>query len=212
MSTFPSPYQPLHDEGAEHPFVVLEGVSGVGKSTLRKLLVQRLGATGIHTLHRPHGNWSSHVNTMLRPLPQFAFYLSGALHASDAVRQARAVGPVVADRYVSSVIACHAAVHRIGLEHVAKLLEPFRAYLATPTHTFYLRCSEKTLRERLAGKSDRTLDDTELIEVPTRLERLAANFEAVARQDPTAVWLNTEEKTPGILADWIFTRLEAGSA
>src|SRR5262249_18741010 len=159
----------------------------VGKSTLRELLVRRLGATGIHTLSHPHTHWSSDVNAKLRPLPQFAFYLSGALHASDSIRQARAAGPVVADRYVSSVMACHAAVDQGGVDPVARLLEPFRPYLVAPTHTFYLRCSEKALRERLAGKNDRTRDDAELIEVPGRLEQLVENFATVAGLDPTAV-------------------------
>ncbi|MGW2572863.1 dTMP kinase [Streptomyces sp. NPDC001537] len=205
-------YQPIYHEGEEGPFIVLEGVSGVGKSTLRKLLVRRLGATGIHTLPAPHTKWSSDVNAKLRPLPQFAFYLSGVLHASDVVRQTRAVGPVVADRYVSSVIACHAAVNRVGLDDVTQLIAPFRPYLAAPTRTFYLRCSEEALRERLASKGDQTRDDRDLIAVPGRLEQLLENFATVADQDPTAVWVDTDGKTADDLADWITNRLEESRA
>ncbi|MEU1806888.1 hypothetical protein [Streptomyces sp. NPDC019937] len=71
-------------------------------------------------------------------LPQLAFYLSGVLHASDSIRHCRIIGPVVADRYVSSVIACHAAVHGVEVETVIALLNPFHSYLEIPTCTFYL--------------------------------------------------------------------------
>ncbi|MFE2034416.1 thymidylate kinase [Streptomyces scopuliridis] len=206
--SLPPGYQPLYDESTRGPFIVLEGVSGIGKTTLTRLLTKRMAATSLHTLPRPHTDWSSAVNAKLRSLPQFAFYLSGVLHASDSIRLTRALGPVIADRYVSSVIACHAAVHHVTVDHVAQLLEPFRPYLETPTHTFYLRCSEGALRERLSGKSDAKNDDTDLLAVPGRLPRILDNFATVAATDRSAVWVDTDGKTPETLADWITTYLE----
>jgi dTMP kinase len=208
----PRPYQPQDRTAGRHPFIVLEGVSGIGKSTLARLLAQRLNATSLHTLTLPHSDWSSAVNTQLRALPQFAFYLSGVLHASDKVRRARQVGAVVADRYVSSVIACHAAVHEVEVQVVTELITPFRPYTELPTHTFYLRCSEAALRDRMAAKQDLKQDDTELFTVPGRLTRLLENFAAVAADDPSAVPLDTDGKTPDDLADWILTHLEAQHA
>ncbi len=205
----PAPYRPAYFDGPPNPFIVLEGVSGIGKSTLTQALAKRLRATSLHTLPAPHTDWSSLVNQRLRALPQFAFYLSGLLHAADAVRAARMVGPVVADRYASSVIACHAAVQEVAVEEVAHLLEPFQPYLETPTHTFYLGCSEAALRERLAGKRDTKQDDLDLFAVPGRLARLLANFQAVQAADPTAIALDTDGKSPADLADWITAHLEA---
>ncbi|MGW6235405.1 AAA family ATPase [Streptomyces sp. NPDC055094] len=210
--SLPSAYQPLYDESPRAPFIVLEGVSGTGKTTLAQLLTRRMGASSLHTLPQPHTDWSPAVNTKLRSLPQFAFYLSGVLHASDSVRLTRVLGPVVADRYLSSVIACHAAVHRVGVDHVTRLLKPFRPYLESPTHTFYLRCSEAALRERLAGKPDAKKDDTDLLAVPGRLPQLLENFATVAATDSTAVWVDTDGKTPENLADWITTYLETERA
>ncbi|QEV22314.1 thymidylate kinase [Streptomyces alboniger] len=192
-------------------FVVLEGVSGIGKSTLAEVLTARLGATSLHTLSDPHSAWSSQVNERLNALPQFAFYLSGVLHAADAVRGFRTAGPVVADRYVSSVISCHSAVHGVPLADVARLLEPFHPYLEPPDHTFYLRCSEQALRDRMTAKATGSLltpDDAELFSVPGRLARLLDNFDSVAAADPTAVVLDTDGKTPGELADWILDHTE----
>lgn len=207
----PSSYEPMPYDGAQETFLVLEGVSGIGKSTLAELLAARLDATSLHTLPAPHSAWSSQVNGHLNALPQFAFYLSGALHAADSVRRCRSTGPVVADRYVSSVIACHSAVHGVPLAVVARLLEPFHPYLEPPDHTFYLRCSEQTLRDRMAAKATGSLltpDDAELFDVPGRLARLQDNFEAVAAADPTAVVLDTDGKTPGELADLILEHTE----
>jgi thymidylate kinase len=148
-------------------------------------------------------------------LPQFAFYLSGLLHASDRIRHSLTIGPVIADRYVSSVIACHSAVHGIETDEVTRLLGPFRPYLTAPDHTFYLRCSEPVLRQRLAfkeGQDKLTVDDAELFAVPGRLKRLLVNFESVAHVDPTAVVIDTDGKTPEALADRILTHLEAHRA
>jgi thymidylate kinase len=210
--SLPVPYRPVYSDGPPHPFIVLEGVSGIGKSTLAQALTERLGASSLHTLPPPHADWSALVNEQLRAFPQFAFYLSGLLHAADRVRLARAHGPVVADRYSSSVIACHAAVHEVPVEEVTQLLAPFRSYLETPTRTFYLTCSEAALRERLAVKSDAKQDDLDLFAVPGRLTRLLANFQAVQNTDPTAVALHTDSKSPADLADWIIAHLEAPRA
>lgn len=209
--SLPYAYRPNEDDGPRGPLIVLEGVSGIGKSTLSQALVRRLGAAGVHTLAPPHSDWSTEVNGRLRSLPQFAFYLSGLLHASDRIRQSLTTGPVVADRYISSVVACHSAVHGVETDIVTRLLEPFRPYLTAPDHTFYLQCSEPVLRRRLTLKEGRgklTRDDAELFAMPGRLKRLLANFEAVAALDPTAVVIDTDDKAPDTLADRILTHLE----
>ncbi|MGW2587217.1 dTMP kinase [Streptomyces virginiae] len=210
--SLPGPFKPvLHDEDREAPFVALESVSGVGKSTLTKKLALRWNGTGIHTLASPHSDWSSRANRM-RPLPHLAFYISGLLHVSDRVRHALAIGPVIADRYAASVTACQASIHGVDTTEVDRLITPFRPYLVVPDHTFYLRCSEETLRERMAVKDDTKQDDTDLFAIPGRLKQLAANFETVAASDPTAVVLDTDGLTPDDLADAITAHLESHRA
>ncbi|WP_200308021.1 dTMP kinase [Streptomyces adelaidensis] len=203
---------PGADEGRQGSFVVLEGVSGVGKSTLARLLAKRLGATEIHTLTDPHSGWSGTVNRELRPLPQFAFYLSGLLHVSDVVRRHLGTGPVVADRYASSVIACHAAVNCVGLDQVRELIAPFLPYLVAPDATFHLVSSDNSLKERMSTKTDVKQDDTDLFDIPGRLARLQENFQSVAETDPSAVMLPTDGRSPEDLADIIVKHLEGRRA
>ncbi|MFF9478088.1 thymidylate kinase [Streptomyces sp. NPDC014733] len=209
--TTPPPYTPP-PAARRGPFIVLEGVSGIGKSTLTRILAARIGAAALHTLPAPHSAWSETANTAMKPLPQFAFYLSGLLHASDLVRQQLARGPVIADRYASSVIACHAAVHHLHTDDVTRLLTPFTPYLTAPDHTFYLRCSPNALRERMTTKQDLKADDTALFGVPGRLERLVANFDAAADADTTAIRLDTDGISPRQLADTVLNHLEQARA
>ncbi|MFG2984951.1 dTMP kinase [Streptomyces sp. NPDC048258] len=203
----PAAFAPVPYDDHEVPFIALESVSGVGKSTLTAILAHRLNGSGIHTLAPPHSGWSDAAHRM-NPLPNLAFYLSGLLHVSDRIRRALAIGPVIADRYASSVTACQAAIHSVDIAEVDRMIAPFRPYLVVPDHTFYLRCSEETLRERMAIKGDTKQDDTDLFAIPGRLKQLTANFEAVAADDPTATVLDTDGLTPDDLADLITAHLE----
>ncbi|MFG2999767.1 dTMP kinase [Streptomyces sp. NPDC048340] len=204
----PLPFEPddrTQDSG--HPFIVLEGISGIGKSTLAAVLADRMDGTTLHTLAPPHSGWSGEAHRM-QPLPFLAFYLSGLLHVSDRIRQALDTGPVIADRYAASVTACHAAIHGIAPDDVDALLAPFHPYLVAPDHTFYLTCSDATLQERMEVKDDTKQDDTDLFGVPGRLKALRECFELVAATDPTATVLDTDGKTPDDLADTIAAYLE----
>lgn len=190
------------------PFIILEGISGIGKSTLARVLSDRLDAASLHTVPGHYMPWAPVMNAETAALPQFAFYLSGVLHASDLIRGYIAQGPVVSDRYISSIVAYHSAVHDLDMAQVRCLLEPFRPYLVHPCRTFYLRCTDDTLKARMAAKQDFNSDDHDMLTVPGRLDRLRRNFDAVAAQDPTAVIVDTDDQNPDELADTIINYIQ----
>ncbi|MFI6423277.1 dTMP kinase [Streptomyces sp. NPDC050842] len=200
-------YDPGAPVDRRGPLVILEGISGIGKSTLARVLADRLDAATLHTVPDHYMPWAPVMNARTAALPQFVFYLSGVLHASDIIRGHLARGPVVSDRYISSVVAYHSAVHELDMDQVRALIGPFRPYLVQPDRTFYLRCTDATLKDRMASKADYNRDDDDMMRVPGRLERLRANFDAVAAQDPTTVIVDTDDRTPEDLADLILNRI-----
>jgi hypothetical protein len=70
------------------------------------------------------------------------------------------------DRYVSSVIANHAAVHEPADDTVAAAIAPFTSYLAVPDLTVYLHTSSGELAWRTGAKPDRTRGDHDLLTDP----------------------------------------------
>jgi thymidylate kinase len=205
-----SSYQPAVGDLAGL-FVVLEGISGSGKSTLARLLAAGLRGRAFHTVPAPVSDLQPYINASARPLPQLAFYLAGVLHASDLARNALQHGHAVADRYLSSVIANHAAVHGLDNDAVAAVIAPFTGYLATPDLTVYLHTSPSELARRMRAKPDQTCSDRDLLSDANLLQRLQDHYDQMAATDPTARHLHTTGRSPAELADLIIAMLPAGT-
>jgi thymidylate kinase len=201
-------YQPLpmHRDGL---FIVLEGISGSGKSTLAALLASRLHGRHFHTVPAPVSDLQPYINATARPLAQLTFYLAGVLHASDLARDGLQHGHVVADRYLNSVIANHAAVHGLDNDSVAAVIAPFTSYLIPPDVTVYLHTSPRELTRRMRAKVDQTRSDHDLLDDPALLQTLQDRYDQIAATDPTARHLSTTGRSPAELADLITTMLPA---
>ncbi|MGP4104570.1 dTMP kinase [Nonomuraea sp. KM90] len=197
---FTPAYQPA-DTPRSGIFVVLEGISGSGKSALAAHLADRLGCRAFHTVPAPVSDLQPYINSHARALPQLAFYLAGALHAADLARHALLSGHAVADRYVNSVIANHAAVHGLDNATVAAAIAPFTGYLAEPDITVYLHTDLDELTARMRAKPDQSAADRDLIADRALLRRLAEHYDQIAATDPTAYHLHTDGRTPAQLAD-----------
>jgi len=98
-------------------FIVLEGIDGVGKSTLSLDLVDHLNRQGITSVHLDtlpiprflspeQKRWA---NTQASVEASFRLYLASAAHKATAIAQYTQTAWVVADRHVASVWAHHLA-------------------------------------------------------------------------------------------------------
>lgn len=201
-------YRPSADRRAGL-FIVLEGISGSGKSTLAALLAARLHGRHFHTVPAPVSDLQPYINASARPLPQLVFYLSGALHASDLARDALQSGHAIADRYLNSVIANHAAVHGLDNDTVAVVIAPFTSYLTVPDLTIYLHTSPRELARRMRAKPDQTRSDQDLLTDSGLLQRLQDRYDQIAATDPTARHLHTSGRSPAELVGLITAMLPA---
>jgi thymidylate kinase len=203
----PAGYRPAHAERAGR-FIALEGISGSGKSTLAVALAARLGCPVFHTVPAPVSDLQPYINAAAQPLPALVFYLAGALHASDLVREALRSGDVVVDRYVGSVIANHSAVHGLDNQTAAAAITPYASYLAVPDLTVYLHTDPEVLAARMRAKPDQTQSDRDLLADRRLLRRLCDHYDQIAATDPTAYHLDTD-RAPAELADHLTTLIDA---
>ena len=129
-----------------HPFVVLEGLSGVGKSAVAKALAAELGGVYYRTPPDPLASARAGVDESCCPTARYHFYLAGVLHASEDIRALTASSPVVCDRYLATTHCWH---ELIG----ASVLESYKPLgLLEPTLTALITCDEGERRSRLLGR------------------------------------------------------------
>lgn len=193
----------------EGRFVAVEGVSGAGKSTVVKLLAERLGAKQLHVMPSPYSH-TPRVNDELLPFPQLAYYLSGLMHAGDLVRETIETTPMVADRYAISVIANHAAIYQLPIDAVLRFARPLLAYLPAPEVTVYLRTSAAKIRERMKVKTDITGNDKQLLAVPGLLDRVLSHYDTLIAKDDSGLWVETDRRSPDQIVDYVLDYLAGG--
>ncbi len=161
-------------------FVVVEGLDGVGKTTIVQKLERRLSAVAMRTPARElHGV----RETILRayassPLATTLFYASTLAAASREIAQWQAAGrAVVLDRYFLSTCVYGEVVR--AMDHPGDLLEVLASRLVPADVTVYLFADRKRRRERMRARGHMGFED-QLTFDPDVSERLDAGFRARA--------------------------------
>lgn len=128
-------------------FIVLEGLSAVGKSTVAPLLAERLGASLVETLLPSFDDVRVQVDRARLVMARLHFWMMCNYAVSDMVRQHLAHGrDVVAESYFYRTLATHAAM---GATHLP-LVDWDRA--VRPDLTVLLRVDEPQRQRRLAER------------------------------------------------------------
>ncbi len=119
-----------------HPFIVLEGLSGVGKTVVGQALARTLNGVLYKTPPPPFTLIRDEVDRTCDLEARFFFYLAGVLHASSEIASLLKERPVVCDRYILTTDCYHRA---LGL---MAHLDYSTLHLLQPTITVLLTCEE----------------------------------------------------------------------
>ena len=94
-------------ENGRHPFVVIEGIDGVGKTTTARLVAQILSGEYYRTPSTPFDAIRAAIDHRADSLSRFYFYLSSVCLAATEIASILKRQPVVCDRYIYSTYAYH---------------------------------------------------------------------------------------------------------
>ena len=153
----------------EYVFISLDGVDGVGKTTVAKLLA----ADGSSQYHKsptgPFAQLRKEVDAHATPLERYCFYRLAMQFDSVQISQLLETNSVVCDRYIASTAAYHIAMDaRIRVIHNdAGLLKPHFAFLLGARS----EVRDKRILERAKVLSDVKLEGDSIL-----LDRVAEIF------------------------------------
>lgn len=157
-------------------FVVLEGLDGVGKSTLAKRLAKLLGAMEMRT---PPPMLAPLRAEILRcfedsPMATTLYYAATVADASRKVARRQAAGrAVVMDRYFLSTCVYGEVVR--ASDHPGEVLDALAARLVPADVTVYLYAERDRRRERMRARGHIGYEDQLTFE-PDSAARLDAGF------------------------------------
>lgn len=142
----------------EHMFVVLEGIDGSGKSSVAKIVAEKISGRYFRTPAPEMAD--AVVQTANGPSPmrryiedlgdvvtRYLYYLLVTAHASVQIKEMLKTSHVVCDRYLFSAIAYHQAIDPTLKEFSSAPLA-----LLEPDITLHLTVSEEEQVRRIGGR------------------------------------------------------------
>jgi thymidylate kinase len=180
-------------------FVTLEGLSGVGKTTLAPMVADALGAKEMGAVPPAYGGTRASFDDPSLIEARYLYFLSAICRASIEVQTELRRGT---DIVVESFLARTVAFHR-GMG--AKVTADLSAVVATPDVSFHLLCADLVRRRRLAERPER-LDSL----WDARAERVADRILDEYAHFPMHV-IDTTTRGPAAVLDEILShRLDGG--
>lgn len=135
-------------------FYGLEGLDGVGKTTVRETLKEH----GYVVLKTPPSSFPIKRERYdgLSTTPRFGFYLAGVIMAGNEAKKVAETKPVVCDRYLLTTIAAHEVM---GLPpNLVKALTPLLKTIPVPQDTFLLVAEEEERMRRMLERGANAVD------------------------------------------------------
>jgi thymidylate kinase len=179
-------------------FISIDGVDGVGKTTVAKLL----GADKQFQYHKspaqPFAQLRTEIDTHATPLERYCFYRLSVQNDSTRVTELLQRGSVVCDRYIASTAAYHFALDpRIKMIHQeAQILKPDYAFLLTAR----TKVRDRRLRERAQMHGDLKLEQDSCF-----LDRVEVIFRSFG-----LIEIDTSDSSPDIVVEKITRIIRSG--
>ncbi|MGQ0798439.1 MAG: dTMP kinase [Methanobacteriota archaeon] len=184
--------------------VTFEGIDGSGKTTVSRLVAERLVKRGerVFLTSEPTTTWlgdavrRSYDEEVGAVAESFLFLADRARHVDEIRRHVEAGEIVVCDRFADSTYAYQGArLEGLVDDPIAFLRRATEPWLPTPDLTILLRVSPELGMRRLADRPDRMR-----FEDAGFLKRVAANYERIAKGRRFVV-LDGARSADGVAAD-----------
>lgn len=156
-----------------HPFVVIEGIDGVGKSTIARALAEHIHGKYIETPWPPFDRIRDEVDDLKDLDVRFYFYVSAVIGVTPIIRECTKHQPVVCSRYIYSTLAYHRAM---GV--CVDYLDLSKLPLVEPTCAFLLVATEGIRSERLVRRGAVSIWDRKIGEDEKYRLRVQEGFQS----------------------------------
>lgn len=145
-------------------FIVLEGLSGSGKTTIGRIVAEKIKAEFYQTPPSLFSSIRDAIDKKADRLSRFLFYLAGVMQASSEISAILERKPVVCDRYFLTTLCFHRA---IGL--LVDIPDYVFNLLSKPDFTFLITCKGEVRKRRLL---QRGLDYNDSEETRIRVDHI----------------------------------------
>jgi len=162
----------------KHKLYALEGIDASGKTTLAKLLANKVGGTYYSTPPKNYEllNWNFEAAT---PMERFDYYMGGNHAAQDELKKLLEDGHVFMDRYIHSTVVCRSTELGVNLEIPNNLL--------MPDTVIYLKASFEEIEKRLSSRPNRNAHENIgfLQKLAKKFEEYLVDFDSTIHIDTT---------------------------
>lgn len=150
-------------------FISIDGVDGVGKTTVAKLLATSCSFQYHKSPSGPFAHLRKEVDNHANPLERYCFYHIATQFDSSQIEQLLLSGSVICDRYIASTAAYHFAMdHRISTIHN-------NGGLLKPDFAFHLGARSEVRDKRILSRAN-VLSDIKIERDSSFLDRVAEIF------------------------------------